>query len=172
MKKVRYNVAVSLDGYISGPNGEVDWILPDPEVDFAALWAQFDTLLMGRKTYDVAKMRLGEAAFKGRKVAVVSRTMKPSDHPTISIISELTRERVKALRAEAANDIWLMGGGELFRAFLEMHEVDAVEVSIMPALLGGGVRFLPSPSVQSRLKLSSHKIYRSGIASLVYQVTR
>src|SRR6266498_1461744 len=59
MRKIRYAVAMSLDGYIAGPNGEADWIGIDPEVDFAAIWAQFDTLLMGRRTYEAASKRLG-----------------------------------------------------------------------------------------------------------------
>lgn len=61
MRKIRYAVAMSLDGFIAGPNGEADWIEADPEVDFAAIWAQFDTLLMGRRTYEAAKERMGEA---------------------------------------------------------------------------------------------------------------
>lgn len=172
MRKIRYIVAMSLDGYISGPNGETDWIVPDPEVDFIGLWAQFDTGLMGRKTYDVAKLRLGEAAFSGMKVTVVSRTMKQADHPTINVISELTRDRVEAVRAQAAKDIWLFGGGELFRSLLEMSEVDTVEVSVMPALLGDGVKLLPGSGAQTKLKLSSQKIYQSGIVSLAYEVRK
>ena len=170
MRKIRYNVAMSLDGYISGPNCEADWIVPDPEVDFAALWAQFDTGLMGRKTYDAAKARLGEAAFSAMKIAVVSRTMKQSDYPKITVISELKRERIQAWREQAPKDIWLFGGGELFRSLLEMGEVDMVEVSVMPVLLGDGVKLLPSPTAQTKLKLSSQKIYRSGIVSLSYEV--
>ena len=172
MQKIRYNVAMSLDGYISGPNGEADWIVPDPEVDFAALWAQFDTGLMGRKTYDAAKARLGEAAFSGMNVAVVSRTMKQAEHPKITVISELTRERIQALRGHAVKDIWLFGGGELFRSLLALGEVDMVEVSVMPVLLGDGVKLLPTPAAQTTLKLSSQKIYRSGIVSLRYEVSK
>jgi len=63
MRKIRYAVAMSVDGYIAGPNGEADWIGIDPEVDFAALWAQFDTLVMGRPTYEAASKRLGDKAF-------------------------------------------------------------------------------------------------------------
>src|SRR4029077_19946554 len=102
MQRIRYNVAMSLDGYISGPHGEADWIVPDPEVDFIGLWAQCDTGLMGRKTYDAARQRLGESAFQGMKVAVVSRTMRRSDHPAITVVSELSRESVQTLRKEAA----------------------------------------------------------------------
>jgi dihydrofolate reductase len=77
MKKVRYGVAMSLDGYIAGPNGEADWIVNDPEFNFAALWAQFDILLMGRRTYNAAVSRLGASSMKGRKVVVASGTLRP-----------------------------------------------------------------------------------------------
>jgi dihydrofolate reductase len=168
MSKIRYIVAMTLDGYVAGPNGEADWILMDPDVNFAELWAQFDTLLMGRKTYSAAKARLGEAFMQGMKTVVVSRTLRAA--PNVTILSDLTRDHMQSLRAQSRKDIWLMGGGELFHSTLAMHEVDTVEVSIMPVLLGGGVPLLLPPSQRTMLTLSSHKIYRSGIVSLVYDV--
>jgi len=170
MRKIRYGVAMSLDGYIAGPNGEADWIVADPEVDFAALWAQFDTGLMGRRTYEAALPRLGEAAFQGMKTVVASRTLRPADHPNVTVLPELNRDQMQALRAQGGKDIWLFGGGEIFRTLLEMGQVDTVEVSIMPVLLGGGVPLLPPPPQRAKLKLSGHKIYRSGIVSLIYEV--
>jgi dihydrofolate reductase len=170
MSKVRYIVAMSLDGFIAGPNGEADWILMDPDINFAQLWAQFDTLLMGRKTYDAAKSRLGEAFMQGMKTVVVSRTLRPADHPNLTVLSNLTRDHMQSLRTQSMKDIWLMGGGELFRSMLAMHEVDTVEVSTMPVLLGEGVPILLPPAQRTTLKLSGHKIYRSGIVSLVYDV--
>ena len=170
MKKIRYAVAMSLDGYIAGPNGEADWIVMDPEVNFAELWAQFDTLLMGRRTYEAAVRRLGKVAIQGIKTVVVSRTLRHPDLPNMTIISELNRGQIQALRAQSTKDIWLFGGGELFHSLLEMRQVDAVEVSIVPVLLGGGVTLLPPPARQAKLKLSRHKVYSSGIVSLVYEV--
>jgi dihydrofolate reductase len=170
MSKIRYIVAMTLDGYVAGSNGEADWILMDPDINFAELWAQFDTLLMGRKTYNAAKSRLGEAFMQGKKTVVVSRTLRPADHPNLTIFPELTRDHVQSLRSQSTKDIWLMGGGELFRSMLTMHEVDTVEVSVMPVLLGGGIPLLPPAAHRSTLKLSGHTIYRSGIVSLVYDV--
>jgi dihydrofolate reductase len=92
MRKIRYAVAVSVDGYIAGPNGEADWIGIDPEVDFAALWAQFDTLVMGRRTYEAARKRLGEAAFTGITTIVFSRTLKQQDHPEVTVVSDLNSD--------------------------------------------------------------------------------
>jgi dihydrofolate reductase len=172
MRKIRYCVAMSLDGYISGPNGEADWIVIDPDINFGELWAQFDTGLMGRRTYEAAIGRLGKASMGRLKIIVVSRTLKQADHPKATIVSELNQERIQALRAQSGKDIWLFGGGELFRYLLEMREVDTVEVSIVPVLLGKGVPLLPSPARQTTLRLASHKIYPSGRVSLIYEVNR
>jgi dihydrofolate reductase len=172
MKRIRYVVAMSLDGYIAGPHGEYDWILPDPDINFAELWAQFDTLLMGRRTYDVARTRLGEKAFSGVKVVVASRTLHASEHPNIAILPDLTPKALQDLRAHSAKDIWLMGGGDLFRTVLAMNEVDSVEVSVMPVLLGGGIKLLPDPATRARLHFTGHKIYRSGIVTLTYDVQK
>jgi dihydrofolate reductase len=170
MRKIRYQVAMSLDGYIGAPNGDFDWIVVDPEIDFAELWAQFDTLLMGRRTYEPAIARLGKNAFKGMKTFVASHSLRQTDYPEVTIVSELSRDWMTTLRAESSKDIWLMGGGALFRSLLEMGEVDTVEVHIIPVLLGGGVPLLPHPAQQTKLKLSSHKVYRSGGVSLLYDV--
>jgi len=172
MRKIRYAVATSLDGYIAGPNGEADWIVIDPEVDFAAIWAQFDTLLMGRRTYEAATKRLGEAAFTGITSIVFSRTMKQRDHTGVTVVSELTAHWVQALQTRSGKDIWLMGGSELFRSFMDSGHVDTVEVSVIPVLLGGGVPLLPPPYNPSKLRLLSHQVYRSGRLSLVYEVLK
>ena len=172
MRKIRYGVAMSVDGYIAGPNGEADWIGIDPEVDFPAIWAQFDTLLMGRRTYEAASKRLGEAAFTGITTIVFSRTMKQQDHSEVTVISELNPDWVQELQARSGKDIWLMGGSELFRCFLDSGHVDTVEVSVIPVLLGGGVPLLPPPYNPAKLRLLSHKVYRSGRVSLAYEVQK
>jgi dihydrofolate reductase len=172
MRKIRYGVAMSLDGYISGPNGETDWIVPDPEVNFAEIWAQFDTALMGRRTYAAAVARLGEAAFRGMKTIVVSRTLRPEGYPEATIFSELRRDWIAELRAQNGKDIWLFGGGALFGSLLQMHEVDMVEVSVLPVLLGGGVALLPPCAQPIKLSLARYKVYGSGRVSLAYDVQK
>src|SRR5436305_2060453 len=118
MRKIVYSVAMSLDGYVAGPNGEADWITMDPEIDFAALFARFDTVLMGRKTYEQARAMGGGAAMPGVTSVVASRTLRPEDCPGATVIGDGLADRVRELRAARGKDIWLFGGGVLFRSLL------------------------------------------------------
>ena len=105
MRQVVYSVATSLDGLIAGPNGESDWIVMDPEIDFAGIMAQFDTFLIGRKTFD-AMNRMGNASKSSKGVTniVFSRTLKPSDYPKVRIEADAERV-VKELKAKPGKDI-------------------------------------------------------------------
>jgi dihydrofolate reductase len=175
MRKIRYAVAMSLDGHIAGPNGEYDWIGTDAEVDFAALWSQFDTLLMGRRTFELAVQTRGEdafTAFTGVTSIVFSRTLKPHEHPYVTVMPELNTEWVKDLKARSGKDIWLFGGSDLFRSFFDAGLVDGVEVAVVPVLLGAGIPLLPPPYSPTKLRLISHHLYRSGRMSLAYEVLR
>jgi dihydrofolate reductase len=172
MRKIRYKVAISLDGYIAGPNEEYDWIGTDPEIDFATIWAQFDTLLMGRRTYELAVKHRGKDAFAGMNTFVFSRTLKEQDHPKVTILSEVSESWVRALRAKSGKDIWLFGGGSLFRPFLDAGQVDSIEVAVIPVLLGAGIPLMPPPYTPTKLQLLDHKLYRSGRMSLTYAVQK
>ncbi len=169
MRRIRYQVAMSLDGYIAGPKGEYDWIIADPEMDFAALFAEFDTFLIGRKTFETMGTA-GLGMFAGKKVIVFSRTLAQSDYPQVTIVADEGREMLTSLKAEPGKDIWLFGGGSLFRSLLDAGLVDTVEVAVEPVLLGGGIPLLPPPAKQTKLKLTGQEIYKTGIVSLQYEV--
>jgi dihydrofolate reductase len=172
MRRIRYQVATSVDGYIAGPNGEADWIVTDPDIDFAALFAQFDTFLVGRRTFEAMAGR-GVGASKRTKTIVFSRTLQQRDHPKVTIVADRIEETVAELRAQPGKDIWLFGGGSLFRSLLAAGLVDSVEVAIIPVLLGGGIPLLPAPASLATLKLTGHTVYKkSGVVLLEYAVVK
>ena len=171
MRHIRYSVAMSLDGYIAGPNGENDWIIMDPDIDFNAFISQYDTLLIGRGTYE-PMVESGRVGMPGMKAYVISTTLRQEDHPHVTIISENVNERVAALREEAGKDIWLFGGGILFQSLLDAGLVDGVEVAIIPVILGEGIPMLPSALNRAKLQLTSHRIFeKTGTVLLTYTVS-
>src|SRR5690606_8066902 len=110
MRRIRYQVACSLDGYIAGPNGEYDWIPIDPDIDFEALYDQFDTLLMGRRTYE--EVPVSGPEYGGKQIVVVSDTLRAEEHPGVTVVRgrELART-LDTMRRQPGKDIWLFGGG-------------------------------------------------------------
>src|SRR5438105_4117020 len=86
MRRIRYAVAMSLDGYIAGPKGEADWIIMDPDIDFRALFKQFDTVLLGRRTFELM-VRAGQGALPGMKTFLFSRTLRQRDYPEVTIVA-------------------------------------------------------------------------------------
>lgn len=172
MRLVHYGGAMSLDGFIAGPNGEYDWIVMDPEIDFASMMARYDTFLIGRKTLDqMRKMSGGKVdAAPGIENIIFSRTLAPADHPTLRIEADAARV-VRDLKQKPGKSIALFGGGELFRSLLAERLVDRVEVALIPVLLGGGVPLLPPPAARTTLKLRTQRLYeKTGTMGLEYDI--
>jgi dihydrofolate reductase len=170
MRRIRYQVACSLDGFIAGPDDDFSWITPEPTFDFAEHYPRFDTLLMGRRTYEI--VRAAGEHFRGKEIVVASRTLQPEHHPEIEVVSDGLEKRIRDLRSAPGGDIWLYGGGDLFAQVLAWNLVDTVEPAIMPILLGSGVPLLPSPAVRRRLRLVRHRAYPSGMVLLEYDVQK
>jgi dihydrofolate reductase len=171
-RRVRYGVAMSLDGFIAGPRGEYDWIIMDPEgaSDMKAYWGQFDTLVMGRRSFELVKAAGRGGRMPGMQVFVFSRTLRQEDHSGVRIVDD-PEGVIAELRSKPGKDIWLWGGGSLFRSFAELGLVDTVEVAVIPVLLGEGVPLLSPPALRVTLQLTSHKVRaKTGTLSLEYAV--
>jgi len=167
---LRYQVAASLDGFIAGPNGEYDWIVMDPSIDFNALFKEFDTAVMGRKTHEVLVSSGGSGAVEGLDTVVFSRTLPATVQKGVRIVGDDAREVVAGLKAQPGRDIWLFGGGALLRSLLDAGLVDTVEVAVMPVLLGRGIPIL-AEGASAKLALVDRKILpASGIVMLSYRV--
>lgn len=170
MRRVRLSVAMSLDGYIAGPDGEYDWIPEDPDIDMVALFKDFDTILMGRRSYEAASKQEAGIAMFGMPVVVFSSTLRAEDHPGVTI-SRSPEATVRELRAKPGKDLWLFGGGELLRSFLEAGLVDGMDIAVMPILLGRGIPLLPRTDTRTTLRLVSHRVYQtSGTVLVTYAV--
>jgi dihydrofolate reductase len=171
MRSLRYSVAASLDGYIAGPNGEFDWIVVDPEIDFAAMYAGVSGLVMGRKSYEVS---LSTGTGDGPKLPtyVYSRTLPEGERKGVTFARDAVTH-VRALKATEGKPLWLWGGGELFRELAEAGLVDAIEIAIIPIVLGGGIPLLPTPGPRLPLHLRSHRLYaKTGTLLLEYDIVR
>lgn len=170
MRRVRYSVASSLDGYIAGPGGEYDWIPMDTTIDFRALFSRVDTVLLGRASYEMSAGAGQPSWSPGMRVFVFSSTLDPAAHPSVTVERDAPAT-VARLRAESGDgEIWLFGGGTLFRSLLDAGQVDAVEVTIVPIVLGGGIPLAPAGTRRRSLRLDHTLVHPSGMVSLSYAV--
>src|SRR5215813_7971552 len=177
MRKLVYSLTNSLDNFIARADGAADWILMDDEImnEFPKMFARFDTVLIGRKTYDYALLHSPEtgqemSGFMGMKSYVFSRTMKESSNEDVKIVSDNAGQFVRNLKNESGKDIWLFGGGILAASLLKERLVDEIEVAIQPILLGSGIPLFPDIGMQVDLQLLESKTYKNGIIRLKYLV--
>lgn len=150
--------------------GEYDWIPKDPDIDFGVMFSAFDTALMGRKSYEVAR-QIGNVGMPGIRSIVVSKTLVRADHPNVTIMNDVSKPAFDALKQQPGKDIGLFGGGSLFQDLLGVGVVDSVEVAVVLILLGAGIPLLPSGAVRGQLALTKTQVYeKSGIVALDYWV--
>ncbi|MCI0553960.1 MAG: dihydrofolate reductase family protein [Anaerolineae bacterium] len=179
MRKVVYSLTNSLDNFIARTDGGADWILMDDELmnEFPKFFEMYDTVLMGRKTYDVSyaqsqneEASQDESGFMGMKTCVFSRTMKESPGAEVEVVSEDAGEFVRNLKHQSGKDIWLMGGGNLAASLLKENLIDEIGLAIQPVLLGSGIPLFPEIGRQFDLQLIESKTYKNGTVSVTYRI--
>lgn len=168
MRKLILGLAISLDGYIEGPNGEYDWCMTDQDYGMTAFFNRIDSMFIGRKSYELMES-LGDAAMPGFPVLkeyVFSRTLINAK-PGAVLIKENVEDEVHRIKNQPGKDIWLFGGSSLFSSLFNSGFVDEIWLSVHPIILGGG-KFLFSNIQKTSLTLVDTKTYSTGLVSLTY----
>jgi dihydrofolate reductase len=170
MRKCKLFIACSLDGFIAGPNEEIDWLMDDADYGFTNFFDRVDTVVMGRKSYDLS-LSFPKYPYPGKTAYVLSRSRTGSDQHARFVnapVSELMRE----LRGQSGKDIWLIGGGQVVGAFLAAGEIDWMSVAVHPLVLGAGIPLFPPGTPRTRFKLEGVQSHPSGLVQLEYSLTR
>jgi dihydrofolate reductase len=181
-RKIILDLAVTLDGFIEGKNGEVDWCIMDPDMNFNDFLHQIDTILYGRKSYELwgkytpeaevteTETELWELVHTKQKY-VFSRTQKGSDDPAIFINDQILEE-VNALKNQPGKDIWLYGGASLITTFIKLGLVDEFKLSVHPVVLGEGKPLFMDLHERVKLKLVNTRTFSSGVVQLIYHLEK
>lgn len=171
MRKITFGGANSLDNYLARTDHAVDWLMWDDEVAAvtANYWKSIDTVLMGRKTYEVAARSGQGSGYPGVSTFVFSRTLK--DVPEgVTLVSEDAVDFTRALKQQSGKDICLMGGGELARPLFEAGLIDEVGFNIHPVLLGSGIPVFHLMTRQINLELKECRPFKNGCVYVLYRV--
>jgi dihydrofolate reductase len=178
-RKIIALFAASADGFIARTDGSVDWLdRPRPKGNYglATFWKSIDTILWGRKTYEMAlefqKKGVAGSAFDPKmKNHVFTRGAIPSNVPAgVEFAKEPIGEFAKRLRKEKGKDIWIMGGGGIIASFLDAGEIDEFRISVVPVFIGEGIPVLAPARRTVPLKLITSKKFPDGVVSLRYSV--
>ncbi len=173
MRVVTYGAGCSLDGFITAADGAIDWLHMSRDVQaiMTESWAGTDTVLMGRKTWEVALAQGGGGASPGAITTYVfSRTLRSLDHPGAQLVSEPAGDFVRALKAETGRGIMVMGGGELARSLFAAGVIDEVGLNIHPILLGAGTPLFRDPGRRVPLELLESRVIDGGCVFSRYRV--
>ena len=170
MRKLVLSVAVSLDGLIEGPNGEYDWCIIDPDFNWKEFFNRFDTVFVGRKTYEMSLAMGGSPpGFPKFKEYVFSTTLDKVRDGSI-LIKENIKAEVENIKNEKGKDIWLFGGASLTTSLMNFGLVDELLLAVHPIILGSGKPLFKNISERINLRLTDSKSYSSGLLSLTYSV--
>jgi len=168
MRKVCLFIATSLDGYIAGPLGEIDWLFSDEDYGYKEFYAGVEVIVMGRKTYDQCLL-FDEWPYPGKEIHVLTRNPQHRSDPRVSFASESVPILVARLRLGGESKIWLVGGGEVNRLFLEHDLVAELIISVHPIVLGSGIPLVAGATVPRSFRLCATRPFPSGLVQLAYE---
>jgi dihydrofolate reductase len=171
MRKLILQVAVSLDGFIEGPNGEIDWCLMDQDYGLKDFFKKIDTLFIGRKTYELM-LSMGENASPGFpkfKQYIFSTTLNEVKEDAILIKGDI-QSQVEKIKNEKGKDIWLFGGGSLTTSLMNLGFIDEVWLAVHPVILSGGKPLFDNIKNRVNLKLLDTRTYSTGLVFLKYAI--
>lgn len=173
MRKIVLGLAVTLDGFIEGPNGEYDWCFTDGDYGMKEFLSGIDAILYGRKSYELMMKLEGEGQnpFRHLRSYVFSRSPRKSTDNVQWISGEVYHEVLK-LKEQPGKDLWLFGGASLTTEFFNLQLVDRIWLSVHPILLGSGKLLFQNIQKRVPLKLIETKPYPSGLVSLTYEIIR
>ena len=177
MRTVTYGAACSLDGFITGPKGEMDWLHMSADVGriMSEYWATVDAMLMGRKTWEVAVASSGgggggDAGMSGITTYLFSRTLRTHPPAGVQLVSDDAGGFVRALKKKPGKGICVMGGGELGQSLFEAGVIDEVGLNIHPVLLGSGVPLFRDTGKRIKLELKESRVLAGGCVLATYRV--
>lgn len=171
LRQVKLFFATSVDGFIAGPSGELDWLIEDQDYGYKEFIATVDTLIMGRRTYDMIA-DFDVWPYGDRKIYVLSRRDSNPDDDRVTFSNYPVEQFIDALTCQPGKDIWLVGGMEIIEAALEHDVIDEISINIHPVALGAGVPMFPNGDRRIHLSLISHHIFDQELISARYRVDR
>ena len=169
MRKIILGLAVSLDGFIEGPNGEYDWCFMDQDYGMSDFLKRVDTLFMGRKTYELTLTMKDNGGLPPMKEYIFSTTLKEVKKGAV-LISENIKQQVEEIRNSEGKDIWLFGGALLTSSLMNLGLVDEIWLAIHPIILGRGKPLFSGIEKRIGLRLTDTKLYSTGLVSVAYEV--
>ena len=173
MRNVVLGLGISLDGYIARPDGAVDFLFMPKDYSMAPFFATLDTAIMGRKTLGAGlKMSGGSLPHSNMPMYVFSKSKPAGERDGVIFVNQTPAAFIRKLRRRSGKDIWLMGGGELARAFLNADLVDRLRLGVVPVLLGEGIPLFPSGFPQRDFTLIENETYSKGLIALTYERSR
>ena len=170
MRKVILGLAVSLDGFIEGPNGEYDWCLTDQDYGMKAFFERIDAVFVGRKTYEMSLGMEGEVPGMPKMKEYIFSTTLDSVKKGAILMKEDIKQEVEKIKKEKGKDIWMFGGANLTASLMNLGLIDELWLAVHPILLGSGKPLFSGIKDRIHLQLTNSETYSSGLVSLKYSL--